>query len=217
MDGDGHVFDLFVPIEPAFVGCVRTLHTLWRAWRLDASQPNPLEQGDASNSSGRGDTCTMPDNLIRAARCHERAVECIKLANASFDEPMEARYRLLAERYIKLAECEEAVGGARAKYCWITSPSTVPIVRCCLGVAIGTASTPPHVAIIESPFGRKFDRAAARSPSRPALLGFFQPANRKEKRSRDGTAKKRRSRDGHGCAKSWVLSDQARGARGGRE
>jgi hypothetical protein len=195
MDGDGHVFDLFVPIEPAFVGCVRTLHTLWRAWRLDASQPNPLEQSDASNSSGRGDTCTMPDNLIRAARCHERAVECIKLANASFDEPMEAR----------------------AKYCWITSPSTVPIVRCCLGVAIGTASTPPHVAIIESPFGRKFDRAAARSPSRPALLGFFQPANRKEKRSRDGTAKKRRSRDGHGCAKSWVLSDQARGARGGRE
>jgi hypothetical protein len=29
------------------------------------------------------------------------------------------------------------------------------------------------------------------------------------------TAKKRRSRDGHGCAKSWVLSDQTRGGLGG--
>lgn len=77
----------------------------------DASQPNPLVQSDASNSSGRGDRCTMPDNLIRAARCHERAAECIKLANASFDQPMEARYRLLAERYIKLAEREEALEG----------------------------------------------------------------------------------------------------------
>jgi hypothetical protein len=60
--------------------------------------------------SGWG-THTMPDNLFRAARCHERAAECIKLANASFDQPMEARYRLLAERYIKLAEREEALEG----------------------------------------------------------------------------------------------------------
>jgi len=60
--------------------------------------------------SGWG-THTMPDNLFRAARCHERAAECIKLADASFDQPMEARYRLLAERYIKLAECEEALEG----------------------------------------------------------------------------------------------------------
>ena len=40
-----------------------------------------------------------------------RAAECIKLADASFDQPMEARYRLLAERYIKLAEREEALEG----------------------------------------------------------------------------------------------------------
>lgn len=60
--------------------------------------------------SGWG-THTVPDNLFRAARCHERAAECIKLADASFDQPMEARYRLLAERYIKLAECEEALEG----------------------------------------------------------------------------------------------------------
>ena len=51
----------------------------------------------------------MPNTLIRIARHHERAAECIKLANASFDEAMEARYRLLAERHIKLAECEEAL------------------------------------------------------------------------------------------------------------
>jgi hypothetical protein len=53
----------------------------------------------------------MPDILIRATRYHERAAECIKLANASFDQPMEVRYRLLAERYIKLAECEEVLEG----------------------------------------------------------------------------------------------------------
>jgi hypothetical protein len=51
----------------------------------------------------------MPDTSIRPARYHERAAECIKLANASFDQAMEARYRLLAERCIKLAECEEAL------------------------------------------------------------------------------------------------------------
>ena len=56
-------------------------------------------------------THTMPDNLFRAARCHERAAESIKLADASFDQPMEARYRLLAERYIELAEREEALEG----------------------------------------------------------------------------------------------------------
>ena len=57
----------------------------------------------------------MPDNLLRVARCHERAAECITLANASFDQTMEARYRLLAERYIKLAEREEAVEGPEQK------------------------------------------------------------------------------------------------------
>jgi hypothetical protein len=53
----------------------------------------------------------MPDIVIRATRYHERAAECIKLANDSFDQPMEVRYRLLAERYIKLAECEEVLEG----------------------------------------------------------------------------------------------------------
>ena len=52
----------------------------------------------------------MPDTLLRVARCLERAAECIKLANASFDQPMEVRFRLLARRYTKLAECEEAWG-----------------------------------------------------------------------------------------------------------
>jgi hypothetical protein len=56
----------------------------------------------------RGDSL-VPDTSIGIARHRERAAECIKLANASFDEPMEARYRLLAERYIRLAECEEAL------------------------------------------------------------------------------------------------------------
>jgi hypothetical protein len=78
--------------------------------RPAAIPPNPLVPSGASHRSGLG-THTMPDNLIGAARCHERAAECIKLANASFDQPMEPRYRLLAERYIKLAECEEALEG----------------------------------------------------------------------------------------------------------
>jgi hypothetical protein len=78
--------------------------------RPAAIPPNPLVPSEASQWTDRG-THTIPDNLIGAARCHERAAECIKLANASFDQPMEPRYRLLAERYIKLAECEEALEG----------------------------------------------------------------------------------------------------------
>jgi hypothetical protein len=78
--------------------------------RPAAIPPNPLVPSGASHRSGLG-THTVPDNLIGAARCHERAAECIRLANASFDQPMEPRYRLLAERYIKLAECEEALEG----------------------------------------------------------------------------------------------------------
>lgn len=43
-----------------------------------------------------------------AAHYRERAAECAKLAEASFEEEIEAHYRYLAERYIKLAEAEEA-------------------------------------------------------------------------------------------------------------
>jgi hypothetical protein len=68
----------------------------------------------------------VPDTLIRIKRHHEFAAECIKLANASFDEPMEFRYRLLAERYTKLAECEEALVEQDQNNCWIARPSTVP-------------------------------------------------------------------------------------------
>jgi hypothetical protein len=65
-----------------------------------------------------GDSCTaqtgsvMPDNtntMNTAARFRERAVECIKMAAASFDPNVEAQYRSLAEQYVKLAECEEQV------------------------------------------------------------------------------------------------------------
>jgi hypothetical protein len=51
----------------------------------------------------------MPDTLNRPSQYQERAAQCIKSANDSFDQDMEARYRLLAERCLKLAEREEAL------------------------------------------------------------------------------------------------------------
>ena len=51
---------------------------------------------------------TMRDRMTWAAHFRERATECTKLAETSFDETIEANYRLLAERYLKLAEAEEA-------------------------------------------------------------------------------------------------------------
>ena len=49
----------------------------------------------------------MRDPLTWAAHYRERAAECAKLAEGSFDERIESHYRYLAERYIKLAEAEE--------------------------------------------------------------------------------------------------------------
>lgn len=47
-------------------------------------------------------------NLIsRVAHYHERAAECIKLADGALDHTVEAQYRSLAQCYIKLAECED--------------------------------------------------------------------------------------------------------------
>jgi hypothetical protein len=50
------------------------------------------------------------NTMDTAARFRERAAECIKLAAASIDPSVEAQYRSLAERYAKLAECEEQTG-----------------------------------------------------------------------------------------------------------
>ena len=50
---------------------------------------------------------TMRDPLEWAAHYRKRAAECIELADNSFDAGIEAHYRSLAGRYIKLAEAEE--------------------------------------------------------------------------------------------------------------
>jgi hypothetical protein len=49
----------------------------------------------------------MPTAANNATRLHQRAAKCTKLADGSFDQSVETRYRCLAERYFKLAECEE--------------------------------------------------------------------------------------------------------------
>ena len=49
----------------------------------------------------------MNDPLRWAAHYHKRAAECFELADSSFDPGIEAHYRSLAGRYIKLAEAEE--------------------------------------------------------------------------------------------------------------
>ena len=49
----------------------------------------------------------MNDPLQWAAHYRQRATECIELADGSFDPGIEAHYRSLAGRYIKLAEAEE--------------------------------------------------------------------------------------------------------------
>jgi hypothetical protein len=49
----------------------------------------------------------MNDSLMWAAHYRQRAAECIELADGSFDPGIEAHYRSLAGRYIKLAGAEE--------------------------------------------------------------------------------------------------------------
>ena len=49
----------------------------------------------------------MSNPLDWAAQYRKRAVECTQLAKSSFDQETASQYRLLAERYIKLAECED--------------------------------------------------------------------------------------------------------------
>ena len=51
--------------------------------------------------------CGMNDSLMWAAHYRQRAAECIELADGSFDPGIEAHYRSLAGRYIKLAGAEE--------------------------------------------------------------------------------------------------------------
>jgi hypothetical protein len=59
----------------------------------------------------------MNDSLTWAAHNRQRAAECIELANNSFDPDIEAHYRSLAGRYIKLAESEEDSGGRGEPLC----------------------------------------------------------------------------------------------------
>jgi hypothetical protein len=49
----------------------------------------------------------MNDSQTWAVHYRRRAAECIELADGSFDPGVEAHYRSLAGRYLKLAEAEE--------------------------------------------------------------------------------------------------------------
>ena len=51
----------------------------------------------------------MPDPMARARHFRDRAVECEHLADLCSDEKFRGAYRILAERYIALAEAEEAL------------------------------------------------------------------------------------------------------------
>jgi hypothetical protein len=55
----------------------------------------------------------MRDPLEWAAHYRKRAAECIELADNSIDAGIEAHYRSLAGRYIKLAEAEEDFAATR--------------------------------------------------------------------------------------------------------
>jgi hypothetical protein len=98
-----------------------------------------------------------------------------------------------------------SVGRARAKYCWIASPSTVPIAF--VASVSRSGPSPPH-PMQQLSIPHLGENSAARphvAPSRQQRSwAFFHPVDRKE----------RRSHDGHGGAKSWVLSDQHGGLGG---
>jgi hypothetical protein len=49
----------------------------------------------------------MNDSQTWVVHYRRRAAECIELADGSFDPGIEAHYRSLAGRYLKLAEAEE--------------------------------------------------------------------------------------------------------------
>ena len=55
----------------------------------------------------------MRDPLEWAAHYRKRAAECIELADNSIDAGIEAHYRSLTGRYIKLAEAEEDFAATR--------------------------------------------------------------------------------------------------------
>jgi len=52
---------------------------------------------------------SVHDPLTRAARYWERAVECLRLADASSRDDLKAEYRRLAEHYATLAEGEQKI------------------------------------------------------------------------------------------------------------
>ena len=56
----------------------------------------------------------VSDPLDWADKYRKHAVECMQLAKTSFDESTASQYRLLAGRYIKLAECEEELASGQA-------------------------------------------------------------------------------------------------------
>jgi hypothetical protein len=47
------------------------------------------------------------DSIVWASHYRAQASEHLKRADASFDETVEAHYRFLAQRFLKLAEAEE--------------------------------------------------------------------------------------------------------------
>jgi hypothetical protein len=47
------------------------------------------------------------DSIVWASHYRAQASEHLKRADAAFDERMEAHYRFLAQRFLKLAEAEE--------------------------------------------------------------------------------------------------------------
>ena len=49
------------------------------------------------------------DRIDHAARLWDRAEECRALADLASDAQLKAQYRKLADAYLRLAACEEAV------------------------------------------------------------------------------------------------------------
>jgi hypothetical protein len=67
-----------------------------------------------------------------AAHYRQRAAECTELADNTFDPGIEAHYRTLAGRYIKLAEAEEdfaARHGRHDRLDWVPSADGVTSSR----------------------------------------------------------------------------------------
>jgi hypothetical protein len=67
----------------------------------------------------------MNDSQTWVVHYRRRAAECIELADGSFDPGIEAHYRSLAGRYLKLAEAEEASPLGKTTACRVDWTPTV--------------------------------------------------------------------------------------------